>query len=201
MKGSRRSKWPTKSYMRSVRRSQEVEIPVVATKGQSRNNFLSIIRRSRTFVPVGPVTIASPSSQRTRMNRFSREMTQRPNLTLGLGSKSVSSAIAPAAGLLPSIPSVPALRTTMFCLRSISIAQRRTVSRLRPPRPSPNGTRKLSTGDQQTGVCSDVSRSSSRRQPSAIGCSQISSATTGTKPKTLARAQAASIAVRLSART
>src|SRR2546430_5823738 len=52
----------------------------------------------------------------------------------------VESTIAPAAGLLPSIPSVPAHSATKFCgigVSELRIASRNEVSRLRPPIPLP----------------------------------------------------------------
>ena len=47
------------------------------------------------------------------------------------------SAIAPAASVGPSPPSVPPLRTTIFFLSAISMAAARTNSWFRPPSPLP----------------------------------------------------------------
>src|SRR5262245_56634555 len=70
------------------------------------------IRHSRRLLPVGPVTIASPRAlKKLNESLFCKLRSSQTPFSPPRRSAS-GSVIAPAAGLLPSIPSVPALNTT-----------------------------------------------------------------------------------------
>ena len=74
----------------------------------------SSTRKSLTLFPVGPVWTASPSFSNSgnELNPLKCAPTSSPAFCAR--SRVVPSATAPAAGLVPSIPSVPALSAAMF---------------------------------------------------------------------------------------
>src|SRR5271170_6438882 len=94
----------------------------------------SKILRSRRLFPVGPVSIASPSALKNGYaSNFSSAA--RASSPRACARDSVEpSAIAPAEGLLPSMPSVPALSTVIFS-PAIFSAQASANCWLRPPTP------------------------------------------------------------------
>jgi aminopeptidase N len=103
---------------------------------QGCHRSASKIRRSRKLFPVGPVKIASPSFEK-KVNASLRSKKSRGLSPCCRARFSVSpSATAPAPGLFPSTPSVPALNTaTLF--PAILSAQHKTNAEFLPPRPSP----------------------------------------------------------------
>src|SRR5438105_14223623 len=89
---------------------------------------------SRTFVPVDPVVIASPSAMKNEYEslRLRKSLASSPRAFARWIV--VLSMIAPAAGLLPSMPSVPAQTATVSDEMLFSdLASRKAESRLRTP--------------------------------------------------------------------
>ncbi len=84
------------------------------------NSIISI-----TFVFVGPVTIWSFNPLKTNTNYYRQDMLLDANLFARVTV--TPSAMAPAASVFPSIPSVPALRTTVFSNPLISICYGNSV--------------------------------------------------------------------------
>src|SRR2546430_10688773 len=73
----------------------------------------SRMRTSRTFVPVGPVAITSPSATKNEYESLRRRKSSTSSPIAVARSIVVLSAIAPAAGLVPSLPSVPSQRAAV----------------------------------------------------------------------------------------
>jgi hypothetical protein len=94
------------------------------------------IRRSRKLFPVGPVRIASPSLAKKVCASLRRSASPRSSPAARARASVSPSATAPAAGLLPSIPSVPALKTATFA-PAIFSTQASTNAAFRPPVPFP----------------------------------------------------------------
>src|SRR5579872_684660 len=93
----------------------------------------STIRTSITLVLVGPVINRSPSGSKYEYESLRSRAWRAPGLRLMVPP----SAIAPAASVGPSVPSVPPLSTTVAGSPAISMAAASTNSWLRPPRPLP----------------------------------------------------------------
>src|SRR5882724_3658314 len=95
----------------------------------------SRMRTSRTFVPVGPVAITSPNATKNEYESLRRRKSSTSSPIAVARSIVVLSTIAPAAGLFPSRPSVPAQNVTVP--KEIDLLRRSADSRLRPPVPLP----------------------------------------------------------------
>src|SRR5208337_2289934 len=96
--------------------------------------YASRIRRSRRLLPVGPVTTASPNASKNGCaSNLSRAAAASSPCACARATV-VPSATAPAAVLLPSIPSVPALSTVTFS-PAIPCAHASANCWFRPPTP------------------------------------------------------------------
>ena len=143
----------------------------------------SRMRRSRTFVPVGPVAITSPSATKNEYESLRRRKSSTSSPIAVARSMVVLSTIAPAAGLLPSMPSVPAQSATVLDTFRDRV-RRKAVSRFRPPMPLPrtghaNSPPEIKQATSLLPLCfarSASKRLMSRSQPSSIGRSQTSEA-------------------------
>ena len=101
-----------------------------------RSGSANNIRRSRRLFPVGPVMIVSPSRAKKLYESLSRNMYRAFSPMARLRSNVSPSATAPAAGLFPSTPSVPALSTAIF-FPAIFFTHASTNDAFLPPMPLP----------------------------------------------------------------
>ena len=97
---------------------------------------ISNTRKSRKLFPVGPVITASSSAAKNLCASLSRNAAAGSKPSVRAREIVSPSATAPAAGLFPSIPSVPALKTVIF-RPAIFCAQASTNAEFLPPTPFP----------------------------------------------------------------